>query len=124
MFHLSYFNDAWTWTMRGCDLIDAELLVQLSANAMCFVNLIKAIDNNSLPWVINVVHSHWARDITHWVPLGCSVQNLITNRLGGRRDEFLNTERGSITFTGVMGQARFLRAAVYEDIKLNGTGTN
>lgn len=42
------------------DLIDAGPLVQHSANAMGFVNLIKAIDNNSLPWVINVVYSHGA----------------------------------------------------------------
>lgn len=46
------------------DLIDAGLLVQHAGNAMGFVNLIKAIDNNSLPWVINVVYSHGARGIT------------------------------------------------------------
>lgn len=64
MFHLSYFNAAWTWKMRG-DLIDADPLVQDSANATGFVNLIKAVDNNSLPWVINVVFSHTMRGIAH-----------------------------------------------------------
>lgn len=57
MLRLSYFNAAWTWKMRG-GLIDADPLVQHSANALGFVNLIKAVDNNSLPWVINVVFSH------------------------------------------------------------------
>lgn len=51
--------------MRDGDLIDAGPLVQRSVNAMGFVNLIKAIDNNSLPWVINVVYSRRARGITH-----------------------------------------------------------
>lgn len=35
MFHLSYFNAAWTWKMGG-DLIDADPLVQHSANATGF----------------------------------------------------------------------------------------
>lgn len=37
-----------------------------------------------------------------------------------RRDAFVNAGCGSITFTGGKGH----RAAVYEDIKINGTGTN
>lgn len=40
MFRLSYFNAAWTWTMRDGDLIDAGTLIQHSANGMGFVNLI------------------------------------------------------------------------------------
>lgn len=35
--------------MGGGDLIDAGPLIRHSANAMGFVNLIKEIDNNSLP---------------------------------------------------------------------------
>lgn len=64
MFRLSYFNAAWTWKMRG-DLIDADPLVQHAANAVGFVHLIKAVDNNSLPGAIIVVFSHTMQGIAH-----------------------------------------------------------
>lgn len=64
MFHLSYFNAAWMWTMRGADLIDVGSLIQRPVNATGFVNLIKAIDNKSLPCVIDVVYSQRVQGIT------------------------------------------------------------
>lgn len=65
MFHLSNLNAARTWTMRGGALIAAGPLVGLPVNATGFVRLIKAVDNKSLPWVINVVYSHKAQGIAH-----------------------------------------------------------
>lgn len=64
MFHLSYFNAAWMWTMRGADLIDVGSLIQRPVNATGFVSLIKAIDNKSLPCVIDVVYFQRVRGIT------------------------------------------------------------
>lgn len=64
MFHLSYFNAAWMWTMRGADLIDVGSLIQRPVNATGFVSLIKAIDNKSLPCVIDVVYFQRVRGFT------------------------------------------------------------
>lgn len=33
MFHLSNFNAAWMWTVRGADLIDVGSLIQRPVNA-------------------------------------------------------------------------------------------
>lgn len=50
--------------MRGADVIDVGSLIQRPVNATGFVNLIKAIDNKSLPCVIDVVYSQRVRGIT------------------------------------------------------------
>lgn len=50
--------------MRGADLIDVGSLIQRPVNATGFVNLINAIDNKSLPCVIDVVYFQRERGIT------------------------------------------------------------
>lgn len=47
--------------MRGADLIDVGSLVRRPVNATGFVNLIKAMDNKSLPCVVDVVYSQRVR---------------------------------------------------------------